>query len=147
MKKGVAHAWDPDEPPSLEQRPPTAEEQRAPEYWEQHLPNAVKLLNALGVRMHLRRFTCLTNGFSKPSGGSIHGRRVQDQSHKLWELGYNVAAVDYRGFGENRGVPTEQGLYADGATAYQYMRRQFGVPANRVILRRFAQRQDQHSVT
>jgi fermentation-respiration switch protein FrsA (DUF1100 family) len=72
--------------------------------------------------------------FCLPAGASIHGLRMQGQLRKLWELGYNVLAFDYRGFGENRGSPTEQGLYADGATAYQYLTRQRGVPATRVIL-------------
>ena len=45
-----------------------------------------------------------------------------------------MLAFDYRGFGENRGSPTEQGVYADGATAYSYLTRQRGVPATRVIL-------------
>ena len=56
--------------------------------------------------------------FCLPAGASIHGLRMQGQLHTLWELGYNVLAFDYRGFGENRGRPSEQGLYSDGATAY-----------------------------
>jgi hypothetical protein len=64
----------------------------------------------------------------------VHGERVQQQLHALWELGYNVLAFDYRGFGENRGSPTEQGVYADAAAAYAYLTRQRGVPATRVIL-------------
>jgi uncharacterized protein len=72
--------------------------------------------------------------FCPAAGTSIHGGRLQDQLHQLWQLGYSVLAFDYRGFGENRGVPTEQGLYADGATAYQYLTDQLHVPATRVIL-------------
>jgi pimeloyl-ACP methyl ester carboxylesterase len=72
--------------------------------------------------------------FCPAAGTSIHGGRVQDQLRQLWDLGYNVLAFDYRGFGENRGVPTEQGLYADGAAAYEYLTHQLHVPATRVIL-------------
>lgn len=72
--------------------------------------------------------------FCPAAGTSVHGERVQHQLHQLWELGYSVLAFDYRGFGENRGSPTEQGVYADGAAAYAYLTRQRGVPAARVIL-------------
>jgi uncharacterized protein len=72
--------------------------------------------------------------FCPAAGSSVHGERVQHQLHELWELGYNVLAFDYRGFGENRGSPTEEGVYADGATAYAYLTGQRDVPASRVIL-------------
>jgi pimeloyl-ACP methyl ester carboxylesterase len=71
--------------------------------------------------------------FCPAAGTSVHGERVQHQLQELWELGYNVLAFDYRGFGENRGSPTEEGVYADGASAYAYLTRQRGVPATRVI--------------
>jgi fermentation-respiration switch protein FrsA (DUF1100 family) len=72
--------------------------------------------------------------FCPAAGSSVHSQRLQGQLRELWELGYNVLAFDYRGFGENRGSPTEQGVYADASTAYAYLTRQRGVPATRVIL-------------
>jgi len=72
--------------------------------------------------------------FCPAAGTSVHGERVQQQLHALWDLGYDVLAFDYRGFGENRGSPTEEGVYADAAAAYSYLTRQRGVPATRVIL-------------
>src|SRR5688572_32685997 len=40
--------------------------------------------------------------FCPPAAGTIHGR-LQSQLHALRELGYNVFAFDYRGFGRNPG--------------------------------------------
>ena len=43
-------------------------------------------------------------------------------------------AFDYRGFGNNSGRPTEEGLYADATAAYDYLIRARGVPVSRIIL-------------
>jgi fermentation-respiration switch protein FrsA (DUF1100 family) len=72
--------------------------------------------------------------FCPPAGASTRVDRVQSQLRGLWTLGYNVFAFDYRGFGDNAGTPTEDGLYADAAAAYQYLTRTRNVPASRVIL-------------
>lgn len=52
----------------------------------------------------------------------------------LHEVGFNVLGFNYRGFGRNRGTPSEAGLYEDGLTAYRYLREQLGVPPQRIIL-------------
>jgi uncharacterized protein len=52
----------------------------------------------------------------------------------LRALGLSLLAFDYRGYGENAGVPTEQGLYRDAQAAYRYLREQLGVPAERIVL-------------
>jgi pimeloyl-ACP methyl ester carboxylesterase len=72
--------------------------------------------------------------FCPPAGASIHVRRLQDQLQQLWTLGYNVMAFDYRGFGGNSGTPTEEGLYADATTAYDYLVNAERVKPSRVIL-------------
>ena len=71
--------------------------------------------------------------FCPPAAGTIHGR-LQSQLYELQTLGYNVFAFDYRGFGRNRGRPSEVGLYEDGIAAYRYLTEQRGVPPSRVIL-------------
>jgi pimeloyl-ACP methyl ester carboxylesterase len=53
---------------------------------------------------------------------------------RLWTLGYNVLAFDYRGFGNTSGSPSEQGLYDDAMAAYRHLMRSEQVPATRVIL-------------
>jgi uncharacterized protein len=51
----------------------------------------------------------------------------------LHQLGLNLLAFDYRGYGESGGVPTEGGLYRDARAAYQYLRQEQGVPPDRII--------------
>ncbi len=50
------------------------------------------------------------------------------------DLGINVLAFDYRGFGESDGRPSEQGLYTDAEAAYRWLREVRGVPAERIVL-------------
>lgn len=52
----------------------------------------------------------------------------------LRQLGLNILAFDYRGFGESTGKPTEDGLYHDADAAYRYLRETRGVPASRIII-------------
>jgi uncharacterized protein len=77
------------------------------------------------------RYTIL---FCQPAGGSTQVRMMQQQLKALFDLGYDVFAFDYRGFGANRGTPTEQGLYADAMAAYEYLIDDQRVPAGRIIL-------------
>jgi pimeloyl-ACP methyl ester carboxylesterase len=71
--------------------------------------------------------------FCPPAAGTIHGR-LRGQLEELRELGYNVFAFDYRGFGRNDGRPTESGLYEDAIAAYRHLTGDAGVPPSRVIL-------------
>ena len=50
------------------------------------------------------------------------------------DLGINLFAFDYRGFGESTGVPDERGLYDDATASYQYLIRSLGVPPERLVL-------------
>jgi len=45
----------------------------------------------------------------------------------------SVLLVDYRGYGRSEGKPSEKGIYLDGEAAYEYVTRERGVPAGRVI--------------
>lgn len=72
--------------------------------------------------------------FCPPAGASTEVRDVQDQLKRLWTLGYDVFAFDYRGFGASMGTPTEQGLYDDATAAYRYLIRAERVPPERIIL-------------
>lgn len=51
----------------------------------------------------------------------------------LHVLPVNVLAVEYRGYGKSEGTPGEVGLYLDAEAAMEYVRREHGVPARRVI--------------
>jgi fermentation-respiration switch protein FrsA (DUF1100 family) len=52
----------------------------------------------------------------------------------LRQLGLNLLAFDYRGYGESEGVPTERGLYHDAQAAYRYLRETLGVPAGQIVV-------------
>ena len=49
------------------------------------------------------------------------------------DAGFGVLLVGYRGYGENPGSPTEDGLYADGRAALEYLAIK-GIPAGRIVL-------------
>jgi len=52
----------------------------------------------------------------------------------LRDVGLNLLAFDYRGYGESGGTASEQGLYRDADAAYRYLTEERGVPASRIIL-------------
>jgi fermentation-respiration switch protein FrsA (DUF1100 family) len=52
----------------------------------------------------------------------------------LRQLGLNLLAFDYRGYGESEGVPTEGGLYRDAQAAYRYLRETLAIPPERIIV-------------
>jgi hypothetical protein len=72
--------------------------------------------------------------FCPSAGASTRVARVQEHLQQLWSLGYNVFAFDYRGFGGNRGTPSEAGLYEDATAAYRSLVRARGVAPSRVII-------------
>ncbi len=69
----------------------------------------------------------------------LHGN-AGNLSHRLnyyqaWqELGLNVLAVDYRGYGRSEGRPGEAGTYLDGQAACEWLRRKGFAPANIILL-------------
>jgi fermentation-respiration switch protein FrsA (DUF1100 family) len=66
-------------------------------------------------------------------GNIGYGQRPEFYSY-LRDVGVNLLAFDYRGFGESDGVATERGVYTDARAAYDYLRDSLGVPAERIIL-------------
>ncbi|CAI5439993.1 unnamed protein product [Caenorhabditis angaria] len=51
-----------------------------------------------------------------------------------YHLGCNVFSYDYSGYGCSTGKPSEKNLYADISTAFETLKKDFNVPADRVIL-------------
>lgn len=68
------------------------------------------------------------------SGGNLGVAGYNVAWAKFRRLGLGVLAVDYRGFGESGGRPTEAGLYRDASAAYAYLTGRLGVPASRVVI-------------
>ncbi len=52
----------------------------------------------------------------------------------LRALGLSLFALDYRGYGESEGSPSEAGLYRDADAAYHYLRDTLHVPPGRIIV-------------
>ena len=53
---------------------------------------------------------------------------------RLAQLGVNVFAPEYRGYGGVDGVPTEAGIEADARTAYDYLRRELHADPKRIVI-------------
>jgi len=49
-------------------------------------------------------------------------------------MGLNILAVDYRGFGESDGNPTEAGLGLDGRACHYYIRYKKQIPSRKIII-------------
>ncbi|HSB54058.1 MAG TPA: alpha/beta hydrolase [Gemmatimonadales bacterium] len=60
------------------------------------------------------------------------GRPEHDS--QLWHLGLGVFALDYRGYGDSQGMPSESGLYADALAAWQYLTTVRQVPPGRIVI-------------
>jgi uncharacterized protein len=52
----------------------------------------------------------------------------------FYRLGYNTFIIDYRGYGESSGTPSEQGTYRDAQAAWRYLTEQRNIPSNRIVL-------------
>lgn len=68
------------------------------------------------------------------NGGDISLAGRQEHYAALRGLGLNLLTVDYRGYGESGGEPSEAGVYRDADAAYAYLRDALGVPPRRVLI-------------
>jgi fermentation-respiration switch protein FrsA (DUF1100 family) len=50
------------------------------------------------------------------------------------DIGLNLFAFDYRGFGESEGAPSERGVYDDAESAYRFLRDSLRVPAEQIVV-------------
>lgn len=48
--------------------------------------------------------------------------------------GFNVACFDYRGYGYTSGKPTEEVLYDDAETVFEFIVREKGIPESKIVL-------------
>ena len=66
--------------------------------------------------------------------GNIGYRQRPEYYALIRDLGINLLAFDYRGFGESTGTPDEFGLYADATASYEYLTRTLNVPPERLVI-------------
>ena len=72
------------------------------------------------------------------TGGNLGNAGYLLAWSKFRALGMGVFAVDYRGYGESGGKPSETGLYMDADAAYSYLRDSLGVPPARIVIYGFS---------
>ena len=70
--------------------------------------------------------------FCHGNGGNIAHRL--DSINIFNKLGLNCLIFDYRGYGNSRGKPSEEGTYRDAMAAYEWLRHQKKLPAQKIIL-------------
>ena len=70
--------------------------------------------------------------FCHGNAGNISHRL--ETAHYLVSLGFNVLLFDYRGYGQSDGSPGEDEMYADGRAAYEWLRNEKHLPAERVVI-------------
>jgi len=85
------------------------------------------------------------NAWFVPVGGSPEGAVVvfngnagnrgyrADIARQMLRLGYSVLLFDYRGYGDNPGAPTEDGLARDARAARRFLDTRPGVDRNRIV--------------
>lgn len=69
----------------------------------------------------------------------LHGQasNIDEAWHRvmaLWDEGWRVLAVDYRGYGKSEGTPSEAGLYDDAQAAFDHLLNERGVAPGRVVI-------------
>lgn len=90
-----------------------------------------------GVRLHgwflpSKQPSGLTLLFLHGNAGNISHRF---EKYAIFnELGLDVLALDYRGYGSSGGVPDEHGTYLDAQAAYLHLLQQRGVTAQRLVV-------------
>jgi len=104
----------------------------------------VEFLTADSVRLHAWIVPAAPAAPADPIGrwllinhgnyGNIgYGERPEFYAHAR-DLGLNLFAYDYRGYGRSEGRPAEQGIYADALGAYRFLVDSLQVPPTRIIL-------------
>jgi hypothetical protein len=72
------------------------------------------------------------------NAGNIAKQGYLEHFAALHRLGLNILAIDYRGYGESSGSPTEGGLYQDALASFRYLRTVQHVAQERVVVYGFS---------
>ncbi|MEM6733344.1 MAG: alpha/beta hydrolase [Myxococcota bacterium] len=75
--------------------------------------------------------TARTALFLHGQGGNID--EFWDQVMVIWEQGFQVLIIDYRGYGKSEGEPSELGLYEDGRSSFAWLLEQGIAPESIVV--------------
>lgn len=69
--------------------------------------------------------------FHGNAGNMYH--RIREAA-KLFEMGYDVLIVSYRGYAGSEGSPSEEGIYIDGRSALRFVTQELGYKMSDVII-------------
>ena len=58
----------------------------------------------------------------------------QDKLKFLTQSGYEVFALDYRGYGDSKGIPSEEGVYSDINAFISYLNKEYNIPEQDIVL-------------
>jgi len=70
--------------------------------------------------------------FFHGNAGNISHR--VDRIHALGDIPLRFLLLDYRGYGQSEGSPSEDGIYADASAAYGYLRKIGGLDPSEIVL-------------
>jgi len=78
------------------------------------------------------------NGKGAPAILWFHGNdeglaEIGYQLKPMREMGYNIFAMEYRGFGRSTGAPSEKGLLADAEAVYDYLEEQGEIRSGKIV--------------
>jgi fermentation-respiration switch protein FrsA (DUF1100 family) len=97
---------------------------------------SVSIVTADGVKLHgwfvpvePPRATLL---FFHGNAGNISHRL--DSLRIFHDLGLSTLIIDYRGYGQSEGKPSEQGLYADSEAAWRYLESERGLTSRQIVI-------------
>ncbi len=68
------------------------------------------------------------------ASGNVGTFGYNDAWARFRRMGLGVLAVDYRGFGESGGKPSEAGIYRDATAAYDYLTGTLRVSPSRIVI-------------
>lgn len=69
--------------------------------------------------------------FAHGNAGTMSDRLMRIKF--FYDLGFNVLAFDYRGYGKSAGHPTEQGVYLDAQAVYDYLQARGDIDMDRIV--------------
>ncbi len=87
------------------------------------------LLHAWMIPHPKPRFTLLH--FHGNAGNISHRLHLYEKWH---QMGFSVFAVEYRGYGNSQGSPSEEGFYRDANAAWNELVKKQHIPASKIII-------------
>ncbi|XP_047543994.1 protein ABHD13 [Vanessa atalanta] len=101
---------------------------------------SVKIKSKDGFKIHMFLIKQPTVSNHRPTMIFFHGnagnmgQRLCNVSGFYHKLNINILLVEYRGYGLSEGSPSEQGLYMDAQTAFDYLMQRNDIDRTQIIL-------------